>query len=58
MHHPRSSSTDSALARKQAGMPRSPSMPTSGFPYDVASSEAADEPSRKPRGLLRGILRR
>lgn len=57
LHHPRSSSTDSALARKQYGVTKSPSMPLSGFPYDVAS-ENPEESSRKSKGLLRGILRR
>lgn len=53
MHHPRSSSTDSALARKPT-VSRSPSMPMGYEP----TSDNPDDSIRKSKGLLRGILRR
>lgn len=56
MRHPRSTSTDSALSRKQHSSPRQPSMPTV-FPSDVPA-DSQDDSTRKTRGLFRGILRK
>ena len=59
MHHPRSTSTDSALSRKQYNTPRMPSIPTL-FPCDIPgdSQDESIESTRKTRGLFRGILRK
>lgn len=56
MHHPRSTSTDSALSRENTPS-RTPSAGVDSLHHDAASDNP-DESMRKARGLLRGILRK
>lgn len=53
MHHPRSTSTDSALMRKS-----STPTPSTYLPIDLFSSnDYPEDPGRRRKGLLRGFLR-
>ncbi|KAI0825122.1 Rho GTPase activation protein [Trametes gibbosa] len=51
VHHPRSTSTDSPLARRRVGDPLM--LPTSG-----TSAELADDPGKRRRNIFRSILTR
>ncbi|KAI0348064.1 Rho GTPase activation protein [Trametopsis cervina] len=55
-HHPRSTSTDSALLRKHSPGPTSASVPTT-YITDLLTSELGEDGKRRRKGLLRGFLR-
>ena len=56
MHHPRSTSTDSALFRKSNHMNVSSSSSVSHVVIEGGLPDSTDDPGRKRKGLLRGIL--